>query len=143
MKGHNVDINPQAMKNFIERRVSPISESMGLKRTHGQFLMAIHDNEGVSLKELSDEMFVDKALTTRVVRSLIANGFIVDMNTGSREYSLYLTDKGKDAVENIGGAIENAWKELLSDLTDDERETLARIDSKIVKRLKDDMEARR
>lgn len=143
MMRHDVDINPQAMKNFIERRVSPISESMGLKRTHGQFLMVIYENEGTSLKELSEEMFVDKALTTRVVRSLITNGFIVDMNEGSREYSLYLTEKGKDAVESIGGAIDGAWEELLKDLTEEERETLARIHSKIIQRLKDDVEVRR
>ncbi len=143
MRRCDVDINPQAMKNFIERRVSPISESMGLKRTHGQFLMVIYDNEGTSLKELSEDMFVDKALTTRVVRLLIANGFIVDMNEGSREYSLYLTEKGREAVKSIGEAIDGAWKELLSDLTDEERETLARIDLKIKQKLKDDMEARR
>ncbi len=143
MRRCDVDINPQAMKNFIERRVSPISESMGLKRTHGQFLMVIHDNEGTSLKELSEDMFVDKALTTRVVRLLIANGFIVDMNEGSREYSLYLTEKGREAVKSIGEAIDGAWEELLSDLTDEERETLARIDLKIKQKLKDDMEARR
>lgn len=143
MKGREADINPQAMKNFIERRVSPTSESMGLKRTHGQFLMAICDNEGVSLKELSDMMYVDKALTTRVVRSLISNGFVVDMNTGSREYSLYLTDKGKDAVERIDQVIKGAWDELLSDLTDDERRTLTIVHDKICKKLKEDMGARR
>ena len=88
-----VDINPRAIKNYIEKRVSQTSESMGLKRTHGQFLKTIYDNEGLSLKELSNEMYVDKSLTTRVIKSLIDNGFVINMNNESREYRLYLTDK--------------------------------------------------
>lgn len=138
-----VDINPRAIKNYIEKRVSQTSESMGLKRTHGQFLKTIYDNEGLSLKELSNEMYVDKSLTTRVIKSLIDNGFVINMNSESREYRLYLTDKGNDAVSKIEKIVNEAWDELLSELTDDEMETLARIHMKINEKLKSDVEAHR
>lgn len=138
-----VDINPRAIKNYIEKRVSQTSESMGLKRTHGQFLKTIYDNEGLSLKELSNEMYVDKSLTTRVIKSLIDNGFVINMNNESREYRLYLTDKGNDAVSKIEKIVNDAWDELLSELTDDEMETLARIHMKINEKLKSDVEAHR
>ncbi len=138
-----VDINPRAIKNYIEKRVSQTSESMGLKRTHGQFLKTIYDNEGLSLKELSNEMYVDKSLTTRVIKSLIDNGFVINMNNESREYRLYLTDKGNDAVSKIEKIVNDAWDELLSELTDDEMETLTRIHIKINEKLKSDIEAHR
>ena len=138
-----VDINPRAIKNYIEKRVSQKSESMGLKRTHGQFLKTIYDNEGLSLKELSNEMYVDKSLTTRVIKSLIDNGFVINMNNESREYRLYLTDKGNDAVSKIEKIVNDAWDELLSELTDDEMETLTRIHMKINEKLKSDIEAHR
>lgn len=138
-----VDINPRAIKNYIEKRVSQTSESMGLKRTHGQFLKTIYDNEGLSLKELSNEMYVDKSLTTRVIKSLIDNGFVINMNNESREYHLYLTDKGNDAVSKIEKIVNDAWDELLSELTDDEMETLTRIHMKINEKLKSDVEAHR
>ncbi len=138
-----VDINPRAIKNYIEKRVSQTSESMGLKRTHGQFLKTIYDNEGLSLKELSNEMYVDKSLTTRVIKSLIDNGFVINMNNESREYRLYLTDKGNDAVSKIEKIVNDAWDELLSELTDDEMETLTRIHMKINEKLKSDVEAHR
>ena len=138
-----VDINPRAIKNYIEKRVSQTSESMGLKRTHGQFLKTIYDNEGLSLKELSNEMYVDKSLTTRVIKSLINNGFVINMNNESREYRLYLTDKGNDAVSKIEKIVNDAWDELLSELTDDEMETLTRIHMKINEKLKSDIEAHR
>ncbi len=138
-----VDINPRAIKNYIEKRVSQTSESMGLKRTHGQFLKAIYDNEGLSLKELSNEMYVNKSLTTRVIKSLIDNGFVINMNNESREYRLYLTDKGNDAVSKIEKIVNDAWDELLSELTDDEMETLTRIHMKINEKLKSDVEAHR
>ena len=138
-----VDINPRAIKNYIEKRVSQTSESMGLKRTHGQFLKTIYDNEGLSLKELSNEMYVDKSLTTLVIKSLIDNGFVINMNNESREYRLYLTDKGNDAVSKIEKIVNDAWDELLSELTDDEMETLTRIHMKINEKLKSDIEAHR
>lgn len=138
-----VDINPRAIKNYIEKRVSQTSESMGLKRTHGQFLKTIYDNEGLSLKELSNEMYVDKSLTTRVIKSLIDNGFVNNMNNESREYRLYLTDKGNDAVSKIEKIVNDAWDELLSELTDDEMEMLTRIHMKINEKLKSDIEAHR
>ena len=138
-----VDINPRAIKNYIEKRVSQTSESMGLKRTHGQFLKTIYDNEGLSLKELSNEMYVDKSLTTRVIKSLIDNGFVNNMNNESREYRLYLTDKGNDAVSKIEKIVNDAWDELLSELTDDEMETLTRIHMKINEKLKSDIAAHR
>lgn len=138
-----VDINPRAIKNYIEKRVSQTSESMGLKHTHGQFLKTIYDNEGLSLKELSNEMYVDKSLTTRVIKSLIDNGFVINMNNESREYRLYLTDKGNDAVSKIKKIVNDAWDELLSELTDDEMETLTRIHMKINEKLKSDIEAHR
>ena len=116
---------------------------MGLKRTHGQFLKTIYDNEGLSLKELSNEMYVDKSLTTRVIKSLIDNGFVINMNNESREYRLYLTDKGNDAVSKIEKIVNDAWDELLSELTDDEMETLTRIHMKINEKLKSDVEAHR
>ena len=138
-----VDINPRAIKNYIEKRVSQTSESMGLKRTHGQFLKTIYDNEGLSLKELSNEMYVDKSLTTRVIKSLIDNGFVINMNNESREYRLYLTDKGNDAVSKIEKIVNDAWDELLSELTDDEMETLTCTHIKINEKLKSDIEAHR
>ena len=138
-----VDINPRAIKNYIEKRVSQTSESMGLKRTHRQFLKTIYENEGLSLKELSNEMYVDKSLTTRVIKSLIDNGFVINMNNESREYRLYLTDKGNDAVSKIEKIVNDAWDELLSELTDDEMETLTRIHIKINEKLKSDIEAHR
>ena len=138
-----VDINPRAIKNYIEKRVSQTSESMGLKRTHGQFLKTIYDNEGLSLKELSNEMYVDKSLTTRVIKSLIDNGFVINMNNESREYRLYLTDKGNDAVSKIEKIVNDTWDELLSELTDNEMETLTRIHMKINEKLKSDIEAHR
>lgn len=138
-----VDINPRAIKNYIKKRVSQTSESMGLKHTHGQFLKTIYDNEGLSLKELSNEMYVDKSLTTRVIKSLIDNGFVINMNNESREYRLYLTDKGNDAVSKIKKIVNDAWDELLSELTDDEMETLTRIHMKINEKLKSDIEAHR
>ena len=143
MNRGEVDINPRAIKNYIEKRVSQTSESMGLKRTHGQFLKTIYDNEGLSLKELSNEMYVDKSLTTRVIKSLIDNGFVINMNNESREYRVYLTDKGNDAVSKIEKIVNDAWDELLSELTDDEMETLTRIHMKINEKLKSDIEAHR
>ncbi len=139
----DMHIGPRAMKYFIERRLTPVAESVGLKPTYGPFLMTVREKEGLSLKTLSEMMIVDKALTTRVTKRLIEGGYLEDRGVNTREYSLYLTSKGREATEKISCAIRNAWKELLCDLTDDEIECLKAIHAKIDRRVRSDMEAQR
>ena len=139
----DMHIGPRAMKYFIERRLTPVAESVGLKPTYGPFLMTVRENEGLSLKTLSEMMIVDKALTTRVTKRLIEGGYLEDRSVNTREYSLYLTSKGRKATDKISDAIKDAWKELFRDLTDEEVECLKGIHCKIDRRLRDDAEALR
>ncbi len=139
---NDIHIGPRAMKYYVDRHLTPVAESLGLKPTYGPFLMAVLENEGLSMKTMTETLIVDKALTTRVIGTLIGKGFVEDRNADSRGYSLYLTQKGRDAADKLKNAMKEVWGELLADLTDEERECLKVIHSKIEKKLRDAVKQR-
>lgn len=60
------------------------------------FLYVISNTEGITQKELSEILFVDKSTTAKAVNSLVTQGFI-KKQTGKNDKrlrKLYLTEKG-------------------------------------------------
>ena len=124
-------INPREIRQFMDRKVTPYLFKIGLTPSNGPFIAEINDNEGISQSELSYNLNVDKALTTRTVRHLIEKGFVEDRSKESHRYSLYLTEKGKDAAKIVKEAIDSAWESIYDHLTEDEVTELKRIFDKI------------
>jgi len=93
-------INPREIKSFVDKKLSSPLAEMGLTPSEGLYLKEIGHMDGISLKVLSEQLGVDKALTTRKVSSLIEKGFVKNTSTG-HEYSLCLTEKGEAALSCI------------------------------------------
>ena len=130
----NEEIEPRIVlhmiKSYIGRQVRPVLEREGMKPSYGPMLRTIERHPGCSLKDVSEKACVDKAMVTRTVSSLIEEGFAEDRGGGSRFYSLYITDKGRRALEAVKAETDKAWAGLTSTLTDEELECWGRIMSK-------------
>lgn len=90
---------------------------------------------GASMKAVSEYLMVDKSITTRTIGALIDDGFMMNDSKDARRYSLVLTEKGKNAAETIERISGEIWKDLLSDLTEEEmnvfKSALAKISIKL------------
>lgn len=84
-----------------------------------------------SMKEVSDYLMVDKSITTRTIGALIETGFVRNDSGDARRYSLVLTEKGEEAVKVIEEVSSEIWKEILSELTEEEIAALKSAASKI------------
>lgn len=124
------DFNPGAFKAYINKRMSAKMKDLDLTPSNARFLRVINVNDGISLKEISAIMIVDKALTTRTVKQLIKSGYI-ENRSGTREYCVSITEKGRTAVRDISADIKSIHDEMLSCLTDDEKKELVRLLTKI------------
>lgn len=129
--------HPGMMKTYIDKRVNVKIAPLGLTSSNVLFLMAVRRKEGISLKELTAYIMVDKALTTRTVRQLIDKGLIENRGTG-REYSLFLTDSGRETESKVRKAYRESHVEMLDCLTPEERVEINRILGKIMKKLGDE-----
>ncbi|BES63652.1 hypothetical protein SANA_00910 [Gottschalkiaceae bacterium SANA] len=86
------------------------------------FLINISKNQGVNQKMLSEELIIDQALTTRVMKSLEEKGYITRAKNSHdrRAYQIFLTEKGEKIQPIILGKLK-AWTDILAnDLTVEE-----------------------
>lgn len=67
------------------------------------FFYVISQNEGITQKELSEILFVDKSTTAKAVKSLIAEGYVKKepYAEDKRFVQLYLTNKGAKLKPNV------------------------------------------
>ena len=75
------------------------------------FLYVISKREGITQKELSQELYVDKSTTAKAVKSLVSLGYIRKETSpdDKRFEKLYLTEKGQEIKEHI----QNTFLELV------------------------------
>lgn len=72
-------------------------QNVSIRGGQYDFLYVISQNEGITQKELSEELYVDKSTTAKAVKSLISHGYVVkeSLSKDKRFVQLYLTEQGK------------------------------------------------
>lgn len=123
--------NPTKYKLFFTKQMDRRLKDFGLSEGHVFFLMALDDENGRSLKEITDEVDVHKSLTTRMMKNLIENGFAVDTRESGKEYSVVLTDRGKEAKEAVKNALNEVMDILMGNLSEQDADDLYRILQKL------------
>lgn len=99
----------------------------------GMVLMAISDDQPISIQALTRHMARDKAQMTRLVQTLERKGFLEREVSGAdaRVSLLTLTQKGEDFVTVIKSTVAEVLDEVLGSVTVDERDQLMRILGKV------------
>ena len=101
-------------------------EPEGLKGIHARLIMAISRTPGCSQDQLSRRMWFDKSTIARQLEILETKGFItrIPSQTDKRVLCVYPTQKLLDFQPGLKSAMEEWERELLSDLSENEKEQL-------------------
>ncbi len=85
------------------------------------FLFALYHKEGQTQEELSSYLSIDKAATARVIKSLIAKGFVTkEQDTQDKRCNrIFLTEKAKQEQENIHKRVMQ-WNSYITQGLDEE-----------------------
>ena len=126
------------LKSYLDKVSAPEFELLGITPSMGMVLRVVYHHEGASMKDVSEHLRIDKAMITRVVIKLIDMG-LIENNAKGHAYSLRLTEQGIKAAERSKEIMDAAWESLLSDLTEEERETFDRIMGKISDKVRREM----
>lgn len=88
------------------------------------FFFEIANNEGLSQKELSERIQIDKTTTTKAIKKLENEGYIYRVSDPSdnRYNNLHLTKKGKDFIPVFNDIMFNLTTILSRGMTDEQRE---------------------
>ena len=93
------------------------------------FLLVLNEKDKITQKELADSLRTSEGLTTRVLKKLEKNGYIireVDSNNKRRKI-ITITEKGRKIADKVI-CIQNNWeKEIFSSLSEDELNEFKRI----------------
>ncbi len=90
------------------------------------FMMTLYRKDGISQRNLSETLKLDKTTITRSIRPLLENGYIVRKRDPEdrREYKILLTKKGHSIREELIETRKELESELLEDFSQDEKDQL-------------------
>ena len=119
----------EAMKlqKLAVRVLSETLAPMQLSALQAVYMIYLHsNNQGLTLKELTDYTYVDKAQITRVSADLISRGLIItDKSEGNeRRYRVYLTEAGRQKAGEILSEMPAVENEILKKLDAGSRQNL-------------------
>jgi DNA-binding MarR family transcriptional regulator len=109
-------------------RANQLFESIGLYRGQPRVLFALWDQEGVTQRELADQLSLTPATITKMLQRMEKSGFITrKQDPGDQRISrVYLTEAGRQ----VKAQVENVWEtmeaETFENLTSEERSLLHR-----------------
>jgi len=98
------------------------------------FLYVIINNEGLSQKELSEQLRIGKATTAKAVKRLEDLDYITrnKSETDKRVYELYLTAKGQAISEQVNQIFEKLKMIYVGDFQDSEYDVLVKSLNKVL-----------
>ena len=134
-QNYGIACGPRMLKSYMEKVTAPRMEAIGITPSLAPFLGVVMHNEGISLKGVSDALYIDKAMATRNVTKLIDMGLVENTASGHM-YSLRLTEEGHRRSKQVEKILFDEWDALLSDLTSEERVALDSIMKKVSERIK-------
>lgn len=114
-----VPIKVKSIFKHMEKKNQAVLEEYGLSIIHVQYLMAL-SQKGYTLRGLSECLDLDKANTTRAISYLKETGFVYDdrKSESSRKYTIYLTEKGSNAVAKLNDSMGEMLDICFKDISD-------------------------
>ncbi|MBB6678015.1 winged helix-turn-helix transcriptional regulator [Cohnella lubricantis] len=86
------------------------------------FLMAIAGREGITQKELSESLLIDKTTTAKAIAKLEAEGYVRrEANPADNRYQLlYLTEAGRDVVPKVQQGLNQVKSKASKGISDED-----------------------
>lgn len=106
------------------------------------FVMFLFHRDGISERELTDHMLVDKATTTRAITRLVSRGLVrKEIDQGDRRsHLIFLTDRSLDLHSEMM-KVKMEWTEtVMNDFTKAEREKLMEYLARMEKNMEESRE---
>lgn len=130
LKHYKINIIPKLFFSYVNGRL----KDTVVTGMHCPYFMALFDHPGVTMAELSRHVHLDKSNTSRVVKELEENGFIIieEDSSDRRIKRIYMTDKGQQYYKTIDNIMQEWNNALFKGITDEEKKLIDAIVDKII-----------
>ena len=99
---------------------------------HAVYLMALKAKGALTIKDLNIFIDNDKAITTRVIKTLKKHEYVEKIGSKIKKYKISITSEGEKVFKVILGVINKFKKSELKDITPQELLSLASISEKLI-----------
>ncbi len=103
-----------------------------LTHFHARYIIQLYYHNEMTMTELTNNIGVDKANTTRVIRDLLRKGLVERASEGIRNYSLKLSVKGREVAEYFKQKMTNFKNKLLNNFSQEEKTTFFALLNKLL-----------
>lgn len=121
---------PRKMNQCVRMYADNYLHDTRIKPQYLLLISLIGNSDGISQKEINEDIPFDKSYISTMVRELIELGFVYNDSSG-KLHSLHLTDQGKDIYAMSRMMFDLMDRSLFEVLTDEERGQLASIMKKL------------
>lgn len=120
-------------KKVMNKCQSEILSNAGLKGAHTLYLICLYKNpQGMTQKELTAQLEVDKANTTRAIRELIEKKCVCRAReSAQRNVKLTLTKQGETVAKDLDANAKRFHDMVFSAMTPQEKEIIQRVLCKV------------
>ncbi|MDC7228051.1 MAG: MarR family winged helix-turn-helix transcriptional regulator [Spirochaetales bacterium] len=123
--GHYISAIYRHLQIYLNREFA----SLGFGSGQYLFFNHISHHEGITQKELSRRLSIDKATTAKAVHKLTEKGYIEQRQskTDKRFNNLYLTEQGRTILPEVREILKQTIEILQRGMTDSEGETALKL----------------
>ena len=110
------------LRKKFQNQVNKEMKEQSMSSAHVPYLLVLKRRDGISLKEMTEVLNMNKAHTTRIIADLRLRGYVYTdcPKEGGKKFKVYLTDKGKVVAEKVYVLMSDIRDNIFSCLTQDE-----------------------
>ena len=127
----------QEFKKAVDKYLDESFKELGLTKLEGVYLATLFEKDGVSLIDLTNNVHMDKANTTRVINVLEKKDYVFRKTDekDSRKFKIFITEKAKKLKNCVVSKTEEFNKIAYNGLTKNEIDAFKLTLSKILSNL--------
>lgn len=124
-----------------QQNINTLFKDSGLIPSHMQFLLAVASRpEGITQQEISDQLFINKAGTSRTIRQLEEKGWVKRVRQKGGSYLVYLTDLSFPIIELVNNYFMSLVDYVFTLIkNDNDKNTLIKLGNEIIDKINEDL----
>lgn len=122
------------IRKAVQKRQVGLLKPYGLGSLHAMYLVMLwHNPKGLTMKELCENLYVDKANTSRAISTLEEKEYVYrdSSGTGVSKYRVLLSKEGKTLANEISKEMKNFHDRLFQTVTAEEQKVVRTVMNKI------------
>ena len=116
----------------MRKKMDEYLKKFELTHFHAMYVLELFKSGELTMSELTDNIGVDKANTSRVVKDLVGKDYVEKVGETDRKFAIKLTRAGKKMAQDFKNRIDKLMESALSLFSEREKDSLHKSLKKLI-----------